>query len=193
MSGAYGFLEGERFFGAAPEFDRYLDRLRRRAVEQQVRVIVLASSASAPPDAVWLERLEHFLRDADRLGISVPLAGVRPNLRTAITNLGFLHWHPADHIFPQAGDDADSATLQAVRRACDIAGEGNDRTHCADTTWTKKDEREACLYCPVQIADATRPTLISGARPGRSRARVTNRAGRGCRRSTGPSKSADGI
>lgn len=139
-------LEGELFFGAAPELDRHLDALRRRAVAEQVRVIVLRLKRVRNPDAVCLERLEHFLHDADRLGISVLLAGVRPDLLTAITNLGFLHWYPADHIFPQAGDDADSATLQAVRRAYDIVGDANDCTHCANTTWTKKDEREASLY-----------------------------------------------
>ena len=139
-------LEGEFFFGAAPELDRYLDALRRQAVAEQVRVIVLRLKRVRNPDAVCLERLEHFLHDADRLGISVLLAGVRPDLLTAITNLGFLYWYPADHIFPQAGDDADSATLRAVRRAYDIVSEGNSCTHCADNTLTKEEKREASLY-----------------------------------------------
>ncbi len=139
-------LEGELFFGAAPELDRYLDELRRRAVEEGVRVIVLRLKRVRNPDAVCLERIEHFLHEADRVGITVLLAGVRPDILLAITKLGFLRWYPADHIFPQAPDDADSATLQAVRHAYDIVGDANSCTHCASSTWTNKTDREASLY-----------------------------------------------
>jgi len=98
------------------------------------------------PDAVCLERIEHFLHEADRLGITVLLAGVRPDLLAAITSLGFAAWYPAGRIFPQAGDEADSATLQAVRRAYDILGETNSCTHCASATRITEEHREAGLY-----------------------------------------------
>jgi len=139
-------LEGELFFGAAPELDRYLDELRRRAVEGGIRVIVLRLKRVRNPDAVCLERIEHFLHEADRLGITVLLAGVRPDLLAAITSLGFAAWYPAGRIFPKAGDEADSATLQAVRRAYDILGETNSCTHCASATRITEEHREAGLY-----------------------------------------------
>ncbi len=139
-------LEGEFFFGAAPELDRYLDELRQRAVAEGVRVIVLRLKRVRNPDAVCLERIEHFLHETDRLGVTVLLAGVRPDLLAAITGLGFLHWYPGEHIFPQTADDVDSATLQAVRHAYDIVGAGNTCPHCASSPRTNRPDREASLY-----------------------------------------------
>ena len=141
-------LEGEFFFGAAPELERHLDDIQRRAVAGGIRVIVLRLKRVRNPDAVCLERIEHFLHATEALGITVLLAGVRTDLLAAINRLGFAAWYPADHIFPEAGDDADSATLQAVRRAYDIAGETNACSHCAAFPWAGK-EREVSLYYRV--------------------------------------------
>lgn len=137
-------LEGELFFGAAPELDRYFDELRRRAVAQGIRYIVLRLKRVRNPDAVCLERLEHFLRDAEKLGIIVLLAGVRPDLLAAIKSLNFQDWYPTDHIFPEEGDDADSATLKAVRRAYDLLGAANTCEHCRQTE--SVETREVSLY-----------------------------------------------
>ncbi len=139
-------LEGELFFGAAPELDRYLDALRQRAVADGIRVIVLRLKRVRNPDAVCLERIEHFLREADRHGMTVLLAGVRPDMLAAMTNLGFADWYPSAHVFPQAGDDADSATLQAVRHAYDIVGDTNACGHCASAARANKTDSEGSLY-----------------------------------------------
>ena len=139
-------LEGEFFFGAAPELDRYLDALRQRAVAERIRVIVLRLKRVRNPNAVCLERIEHFLLEADRLGITVLLAGVRPDLLAAMTRLGIQDWYPVDHIFAQASDDADSATLQAVRHAYDIVGDANSCLHCASATPANKADRAGSLY-----------------------------------------------
>jgi len=124
-------LEGEFFFGAAPDLDRYLEGLKSRAVEQGARVVVLRLKRTRNPDVVCLERIEHFLHEAQTLGIAVLLAGVRPDLLAAIRRLKFQDWYPADRIFPDEGDDADSATLKAVRRAYQLIGDDNTCEHCA--------------------------------------------------------------
>jgi len=126
-------LEGEFFFGAAPDLDRYLDSLGLRAVEQGASVIVLRLKRTRNPDVVCLERIEHFLHEAQTIGITVLLAGVRPDLLAAIRRLNFQDWYPANHIFPEEGDDADSATLKAVRRAYQLIGDDNTCEHCART------------------------------------------------------------
>jgi len=82
-------LEGELFFGAAPELDHTLDELRRRAIQQGTRFIVLRLKRMRNPDVVCLERIEHFLKDAEKNGITVLLAGVRPDFLQAITRLRF--------------------------------------------------------------------------------------------------------
>ena len=126
-------IEGEFFFGAAPDLDRYLDALQSRALEQGAKVIVLRLKRTRNPDVVCLERIEHFLDQARTLGITVLLAGVRPDLLAAIRRLKFQDWYPADHVFPEEFDDADSATLKAVRRAYQLIGDGNRCEHCART------------------------------------------------------------
>jgi SulP family sulfate permease len=137
-------LEGEFFFGAAPELDHYLDELNRRAVAQGIRFIVLRLKRIRNPDAVCLERIDHFLHAAKKLGLTVLLAGVRPDLLAAIKSLKFQDWYPADNIFPDEGDDADSATLKAVRRAYELLGEANTCAHCAKSVGGEN--REECLY-----------------------------------------------
>jgi len=137
-------IEGEFFFGAAPDLERYLEALKSRAAEQRAGVIVLRLKRTRNPDVVCLERIEHFLRVSETLGITVLLAGVRPDLLAAIRRLKFQAWYPADHIFPEEGDDADSATLKAVRRAYQLIGDDNTCEHCARTKTAG--DREVGLY-----------------------------------------------
>ncbi|MBV8401304.1 MAG: SulP family inorganic anion transporter, partial [Acetobacteraceae bacterium] len=56
-------IEGELFFGAAPELERCFDGLRRRAEAERIRIIVLRLKRTRNPDMVCIERLEHFLKD----------------------------------------------------------------------------------------------------------------------------------
>jgi sulfate permease, SulP family len=123
-------LEGELFFGAAPELDRYFTQLELRARRDGVRAIVLRLKRVRNPDVVCLERLEHFLRDAEAAGITVLLAGVRTDFLESIRRMRFADWYPADRIFPEK-DDTDSATLSAVRRVYESFGKANACPHCA--------------------------------------------------------------
>lgn len=107
-------LEGELFFGAAPDLDLYLSQIALRMSRDGVRYAVLRLKRVRNPDAVCLERLEHFLRSAGSNSGTFLLAGLRPELLDAFSRLGFLNWFPADRIFPQ-GKDEDSATLAAIR------------------------------------------------------------------------------
>ena len=107
-------IEGELFFGAAPELERDLDELLKRATAQRTRYIVLRVKRVRNPDMVCLERIDHFLHDAEKLGVTVLIAGVRPDFLAAIKSLHFLDRHPADLVFVEEDEDY-SATLKAVR------------------------------------------------------------------------------
>ena len=107
-------LEGELFFGAAPDLDRQLSQIADRMAQNDLRYAVLRLKRVRNPDAVCLERLEHFLHAATTRGATFVLAGVRPDLLAALSRLGFLNRFPPDRIFPQ-GKDEDSATLAAIR------------------------------------------------------------------------------
>jgi SulP family sulfate permease len=99
-------LEGELFFGAAPELDRYFDELKERALSKAIHVIVVRLKRTRNPDMVCLERLKHFIEDLRTKGINVLLCGVRPDLAKAMKNMGFSDWLSPDQVFPEEDDIA---------------------------------------------------------------------------------------
>jgi sulfate permease, SulP family len=109
-------LEGELFFGAAPELDGYLLALRQRIEADDIKFVVLRLKRVRHPDVVCIERIEHFLREETAHGVTVLLAGVRPDTLAVANNVGFQSWFPAEHIFPEEEEEY-SATLEAVRHA----------------------------------------------------------------------------
>ena len=109
-------LEGELFFGAAPELDRYLVAIGQRIQDDDVKFVVLRLKRVRHPDVVCIERIEHFLREETARGVTILLAGVRPDTLAILHNVGLQSWFPAEHIFPEE-DEEYSATLKAVRHA----------------------------------------------------------------------------
>jgi SulP family sulfate permease len=109
-------FEGELFFGAAPELDRYLERIKESALNDGSTCLVLRFRRTRNPDVVAIEHLERFLRDSAKANIVVLLAGVRPDLARILDNTGVLDWLPADRIFRE-DDEQYSATIGAVRHA----------------------------------------------------------------------------
>ena len=107
-------LEGELFFGAAPELDQHLAELWRAIRDQGAKYIILRVKRTRNPDMVCMERIEHFLRETQREGVTVVLCGIRPDFARAMDNLGFPAWLPAEQRLLEADDDY-SATLRAVR------------------------------------------------------------------------------
>jgi SulP family sulfate permease len=126
-------LEGELFFGAAPELDHYLEHITQETISTGIKYVVLRLRRTRTPDVVAIEHLERFLRDAEKRGVIVLLAGVRPNLAKILRNVHFSEWLPADRIFPEK-DESFSATLNAVRHAYRLLnqepkGEENDAVY----------------------------------------------------------------
>jgi len=138
-------LEGELFFGAAPELDRYFAEIERRSHAQGIRYVVLRLKRVRNPDVVCLERFEHFLRDAEKAGITVLLAGVRADFLLGIKRLRFAQWYPLDRVFPEA-DEEDSATLAAVRSVYRSLGDANPCPHCVPASLASKVKDERLYY-----------------------------------------------
>src|SRR6202142_2906988 len=121
-------LEGELFFGAAPELDRCFDQLKQRTKDGNIRFVVLRIKRTRNPDMVSLERFDHFLHDMQARGVIVLLCGVRPEFARAMANLRFHDWLPADRVFPEEAEKF-SATLKAVRHVYELL-EDNLCDHC---------------------------------------------------------------
>jgi SulP family sulfate permease len=115
-------LEGELFFGAAPDLERHAQELLDQARSRGIRHVVLRVKRVRNPDAVCYERLEHALRDAQAHGFTVLLAGIRPDLLRGMERLGWSAWLPREHWFPEKETEF-SATLDAVRKAYELAGQ----------------------------------------------------------------------
>ncbi|WP_400771311.1 SulP family inorganic anion transporter [Methylosinus sporium] len=119
-------FEGDLFFGAAPDFERYLQSAADEAQARGVTCIVLRLKRVRNPDAVALEVLDHFLAEARAQGLEVLLAGVRPDLQAALGRMHILDRHPGERIFPEEETDY-SATLNAVRAARALASAPHER------------------------------------------------------------------
>ncbi len=109
-------LEGELFFGAAPELDRHLETLTAELMHTGCRYLVLRLRRTRDPDVVATERIERFLRGSEKHGVTVLLAGVRPDLAVILRDLRFADWLPLDRIYQEEGK-LFSATLRAIRHA----------------------------------------------------------------------------
>lgn len=113
-------FEGELFFGAAPDLEKRLQAAADEARLRQVRYLVLRLKRVRSPDAVALEVLDVFLREAHQEGLTVLLAGVRPDLLAALQRMGIAKRHGEELIFAEEEKDY-SATLAAVRKAYELA------------------------------------------------------------------------
>jgi SulP family sulfate permease len=138
-------LEGELFFGAAPELDHYFEDIRIRIRSGEVKFVILRLKRVRHPDAVSIERLEHFLREENGRGVTILLAGVQPDTLTVLRNIGFDRWFPADQVFPEE-DEEYSATLRAVRHAQTSLGTTQPGPDAATFAHTNGDRHPDKLY-----------------------------------------------
>jgi SulP family sulfate permease len=99
-----------------------------RIERERLSHVILRVKRVRHPDAVCLERLEHFLKGCLRSKVTVLLAGLQPDLLAAATRLGFFAWYPRGRVYPH-GKEEDSATLAAIRAV--YRELGNARPHAA--------------------------------------------------------------
>jgi len=126
-------LEGELFFGAAPDLARHLSAASARAVELGIGYLVVRVKRVRNADVVALEELDKFLRDAQAGGLTVLLAGVRTELYAALRRVGITQILSAELIFPEE-DEQFSATLRAIRKAHSLRAEGMPSSAVATST-----------------------------------------------------------
>lgn len=123
-------LEGELFFGAAPELEERLDSIME-AAKSGVRVVVLRMKRARNADAVCLSVMDRFISKMQAAEVTVLLCGLRPDLMKVIDASGLLRRLGSDHVFLFEETGAIwSSTLDAVRFAYEIVG------------------RDVCEQCP---------------------------------------------
>lgn len=107
-------LEGELFFGAAPELDRHLATVEREAKSRGIEHVLIRLKRVRHPDVVSLESFEHFLRHMQAEGVDVWLSGVQPDLLEAFGRLKFFEWYRPERLFRSKYDD-NSSTIEAIK------------------------------------------------------------------------------
>jgi sulfate permease, SulP family len=111
-------LEGELFFGCAPQFERMLEQITE-ATNQNVAVILLRTKRLHNPDAMCLEILQKWVKEKRSQGTIVLLSGVRPELQRSLGNLGIDKLIGSENIFPET-QELYFSTIQAMQRGYDI-------------------------------------------------------------------------
>jgi sulfate permease, SulP family len=115
-------LEGELFFGAAPELGEHLETVTETAAGG-VRVVVLRLKRARNPDAVCLSVLERFIDRMHKAKVSVLICGVRPDVMQIIDSSDLMGRLGRDRVFVfQETGAIWSSTLEAVRFAYEIVG-----------------------------------------------------------------------
>ncbi|WP_020179764.1 SulP family inorganic anion transporter [Methylopila sp. M107] len=138
-------FEGELFFGAAPTFEGFLKDARDSAEAQGVKYLVLRLKRVRNPDVVSLEVLDHFLKDARRRGLTILLAGVRPDLLAALNRIGLAEADAPELVFIEEEEDF-SATIKAIRHAYALAAIERRRTTGAGQADPAEDDRPLKYY-----------------------------------------------
>jgi sulfate permease, SulP family len=111
-------LEGELFFGSAPDLEHLFETIEVRA-RPATRVIVLRLKRVRNPDAVCLELFERFILKMKERGIHVILCGVRDDFVKMLQVSGLEATLGKEYVFIEQ-EGADSSTLDAVRFAYDL-------------------------------------------------------------------------
>ena len=116
-------LEGELFFGAAPELEEHLDSIAQVA-KDGVRVVVLRLKRARNADAVCLRVIDQFIERMQSQNVDVLLCGVRPDLMKVIDSSNLLKKLGRDRVFVfQETGGVWSSTLEAMRFAYEILGD----------------------------------------------------------------------
>ncbi len=108
-------LEGEFFFGSAPELENLLQRIEGE-LPATTKVLLLRIKHLRNPDAVCLHLLEKFIHRVDQRGIQVGLTGVREDMLKALVNVGIVEHLTMERIFCEVPEEW-SSTMSAVHWA----------------------------------------------------------------------------
>jgi SulP family sulfate permease len=113
-------LEGELFFGAAPDVKAALSRIAER-VGPETRLVALFLKRARNPDAAFLDLLRQFHRRLQRRKVELVLCGVRPDLSRALRSTGLEAEFGKENLLPETAEPGGS-TRDALNRAYTLLG-----------------------------------------------------------------------
>lgn len=114
-------LEGELFFGSAPEFERVLESMEASS-NPELRIVILRLKRARNPDSVCTKLLQDFIIRMQLSGRTVMLTGVSADVLRVFANVGLLELVGARNIFREESEIWKS-TIEALQRAYEILGD----------------------------------------------------------------------
>jgi SulP family sulfate permease len=133
-------LEGELFFGSAPDLERHFETIEASA-QPGTRVIVLRLKRVRNPDAVCVELFDRFIHRLRQRGIHLLLCGVRNDFARVMHASGVEAQLGKDYIFREQAGPA-SSTLAAVRFAYDLL----ENDYCSVCPRRSETDQETLYY-----------------------------------------------
>jgi SulP family sulfate permease len=113
-----GSLEGELFFGSAPDLEKHFEMISAR-LKDGVRVVILRLKRVRNADAVCLELFGRFIQEMRGKDVTVILCGVRRDMARVFHSTGLDQELDPKHIFLEK-PGMFSSTLEAVRFSYDL-------------------------------------------------------------------------
>jgi SulP family sulfate permease len=115
-------LEGELFFGAAPELQQHLEAIENTR-HDGVKVVILRLKRARNPDGVCLQILDRFIERMRGHSVTVILCAIRPDMMKALAAARILERLGQEHVFVfQETGAIWTSTLEAVRFAYERIG-----------------------------------------------------------------------
>jgi SulP family sulfate permease len=108
-------LEGELFFGSAPDFEDLMDSIQEQA-ESDWKVIILRLKRARNPDSVCMQILEKFVTQMHNRGVTVMLSGVDEEMLGVLANVGIIELIGASNVFREESEIW-ASTIQALKAA----------------------------------------------------------------------------
>lgn len=113
-------LEGELFFGSAPDFENLIESIEQQA-QPSWKVIILRLKRARNPDSVCMHILEKFIRRMHDRKILVMLSGVDDEMLGVLANVGMLQLIGASNVFREESEIW-ASTIQALKAAYALLG-----------------------------------------------------------------------
>lgn len=120
-------VEGEMFFGCAPDLERQLTAFSDEAPES-LKVVILRLKRTNNPDAVCMDLLERFILKLQERKIIVMLSGIRAGMAKTMHNTGISQIVGPENIFREESE-VWASTITAMKKAYVMLG-NNRCQHC---------------------------------------------------------------
>ncbi len=127
-------IEGEMFFGSAPDLEKHLEKIRERTIDG-AKIVVLRLRQARNPDGVSLEVLSEFIHQMHTRNVVVFLSGLRNELLEVFRSTGLDKLVGEDRLFVESGSE--SSTRTAVQTAYEFL------------------KKDYCETCPKRFAQET--------------------------------------